>query len=100
MPTTNPPRKCQHCDRPIPPGKRPQAVYCSVECRTAAQVERQRQQIQAQQRDRGRREDGQYLCVCEYEPCNKTFWSSRPHAQYCSDVCKQAFYRHCKRLGC
>jgi hypothetical protein len=98
--TQNAGRKCQKCGRPIPPGKRRHAVYCSVECRTAAQVERQRQQIQEQQSERGKGEDGQYICVCQHEPCNKTFRSSRPHAQYCSDACKQAYYRHCKSLGC
>jgi hypothetical protein len=83
--------QADHCGRPIR-GRRPQALYCSDQCRLDAQIERRRQRIE-QQRGKDRRfwRDGRWSLCCLR--CNKSFWTRRLDAQYCSPACRQATYR-------
>jgi hypothetical protein len=89
MPST-PERTCAHCGRPIR-GRRPQALYCSDQCRLDAQVERRRQRIEEQQGKEPFWRDGRWSLCCQR--CDKSFWTRRLDAQYCSPACRQAAYR-------
>ena len=75
---------CKHCGRPIC-GRRPNARYCSVQCRLAAQMERRRQRNKEGRSARKR----QLRCM----ECEELFLATRADAQFCSAKCRKRWER-------
>jgi hypothetical protein len=77
---------CRHCGDPIL-GRSPNAMYCSVQCRLAAQVDRRRKQ----NRNKDGRRDGKRRRYCFN--CEALFQATRSDAQFCSAKCRKRWQR-------
>lgn len=71
---------CKNCGGPIL-RRRPNALYCSLQCRTVAQIERQR--------NRNTNSRRKFFCL----QCERRFQATRSDASFCSPRCRQEFHR-------
>jgi predicted nucleic acid-binding Zn ribbon protein len=71
--------KCRLCGR-IFTASRPQALYCSAKCKSAALL-------------RKRRETGRRRRHRRCPRCGKVFVARRSDGVYCSNACRQAVHR-------
>jgi hypothetical protein len=90
-------KRCQHC-RGGMGGRRPQALFCSVRCRTDAAIEKRRQRTRDDRKGLVNA-DGKWRLCCQGPRCDKEFFATRKDAAFCSNKCRQSSWRFAKMLG-
>jgi hypothetical protein len=87
MPRLPGPWSCKWCGTEnFPEGRHPSADYCSVRCRLEAQMERRRKRRQEAKKQWSR-------CCAEEGKCGRLFTPKRSDQRFCSNACRQRYYR-------
>ena len=86
----NPSKDCQHCGKPIPPGRRWGAAYCSTDCKQASIDARRHAELTE------KRANAERSCAW----CREVLGAEmRYGTRFCSSLCSDSWHNNQKRLA-